>query len=586
MISLLAAMAFATELDEVVDKFNFTLATTGDDAVTSVAIDSTNTIVASGFTANALAESGSDSWLASIDSAGLAVWTEIVDGGPVGDGRFDSTDRWNGVAVHPTNDDISVAGVISGNPVNHWTVRSYDPTGVQLWEHSYTDGILSAWQQASAVAVSDLNVYGTGSSYRNDAVLGRWLGFRYDGITGAINLTPTITYDVLGYEFASDTATDVAVHTDGSFVLAGLRGVSDDGGALLADTDWHVRKYDGYGLLVWEDTYAGGTGLYDAATSVAIDDEGSVYVAGYENVGTDNEGGADYDWVVTKYEAAGYYELATVVWRVTSAGPNGGSDQAFAAAIDNEDHVLVGGYQQDATGNAQWRLAQFHNNDGDVDSEKLWDAPSGDGTILGVDYRDFSWVVSGAVSNGTDNDGLIVALEEDSDGDGVGDSNDGCPDDGTKTEALICGCGVPDVDSDLDLTLDCEDDCPTNPDKIEFGQCGCTLTEDDTDGDGSLDCNDNCAEDPTKTAPGICGCNVPDDDTDEDNVRDCDDACSNSEPDVKVDEYGCVPEEPTEDTDATSTDTPSDSGCDCDHAPSSFAWGWLAMLGFMRQRRR
>ncbi|MCP4709585.1 MAG: hypothetical protein GY869_13240 [Planctomycetes bacterium] len=67
----------------------------------------------------------------------------------------------------------------------------------------------------------------------------------------------------------------------------------------------------------------------------------------------------------------------------------------------------------------------------------------------------------------------------DSDGDGIGDVCDGCPNDANKSEPGICGCDVADTDRDDDGTLDCNDGCPDDPDKIEPGPCGCGNPETD-----------------------------------------------------------------------------------------------------------
>ncbi|MFQ5501979.1 MAG: right-handed parallel beta-helix repeat-containing protein [Phycisphaerae bacterium] len=65
----------------------------------------------------------------------------------------------------------------------------------------------------------------------------------------------------------------------------------------------------------------------------------------------------------------------------------------------------------------------------------------------------------------------------DTDGDGVEDVLDGCPNDASKTEAGTCGCGQLDTDRDMDGIADCIDNCPdvSNPGQI------------DTDGDGNGD---------------------------------------------------------------------------------------------------
>ncbi|MDZ4754152.1 MAG: thrombospondin type 3 repeat-containing protein [Phycisphaerae bacterium] len=61
-----------------------------------------------------------------------------------------------------------------------------------------------------------------------------------------------------------------------------------------------------------------------------------------------------------------------------------------------------------------------------------------------------------------------------------------------KTEAGVCGCGIPDIDSDRDGTPDCTDLCPRDPAKVDPGVCGCGVADIDLDGDGVIDCFDNC----------------------------------------------------------------------------------------------
>ena len=94
-----------------------------------------------------------------------------------------------------------------------------------------------------------------------------------------------------------------------------------------------------------------------------------------------------------------------------------------------------------------------------------------------------------------DNDGLGDICDDDRDGDGEPDHIDGCFEDPDKTEPGICGCGIADTDTDGDNTPDCNDLCPDDPDKIAEGSCGCGISDADDDNDGKIFCEDNCPGD-------------------------------------------------------------------------------------------
>jgi len=131
----------------------------------------------------------------------------------------------------------------------------------------------------------------------------------------------------------------------------------------------------------------------------------------------------------------------------------------------------------------------------------------------------------------------------DSDGDGILDAADQCPEDPFKETPGTCGCGIDDTDADEDGTFDCLDLCPYDPDKTDPGTCGCGITDTDADNDGSPDCTTTCDEtidsdsdnisdcedlcpyDAAKTEPGTCGCGESDNDLDADGVPDCNDRC-------------------------------------------------------------
>jgi OmpA-OmpF porin, OOP family len=102
---------------------------------------------------------------------------------------------------------------------------------------------------------------------------------------------------------------------------------------------------------------------------------------------------------------------------------------------------------------------------------------------------------------------------KDSDGDGITDDKDKCPQ--VPGVAKYDGCPIPDTDKDG--INDDEDKCPTVPGFARYG--GCPVP--DTDKDGINDEEDKCP-----TVPGVArysGCPVPD--TDGDGINDEEDKC-------------------------------------------------------------
>jgi outer membrane protein OmpA-like peptidoglycan-associated protein len=101
----------------------------------------------------------------------------------------------------------------------------------------------------------------------------------------------------------------------------------------------------------------------------------------------------------------------------------------------------------------------------------------------------------------------------DSDGDGINDDVDKCPN--TPGVAKYNGCPVPDTDNDG--INDDNDKCPTVPGVAKYN--GCPVP--DTDNDGINDDNDKCP-----TVPGVeryQGCPIPD--SDNDGINDEEDNC-------------------------------------------------------------
>ena len=118
----------------------------------------------------------------------------------------------------------------------------------------------------------------------------------------------------------------------------------------------------------------------------------------------------------------------------------------------------------------------------------------------------------------------------DTDGDGVPDRKDDCPD--TPRGATVDAKGCP-SDSDGDGVLNGLDKCPDTPKGWPVDSVGCPL---DTDGDGVADGADACPDTPRGAKVDAKGCPT---DSDGDGVYDGIDTCPNTPKGAKVDARGC-----------------------------------------------
>lgn len=164
--------------------------------------------------------------------------------------------------------------------------------------------------------------------------------------------------------------------------------------------------------------------------------------------------------------------------------------------------------------------------------------------LLGVDlWLNEEWGIRGDVTGGiipspsgggSTKDGNIgveaglvyrIGGAKDTDGDGVSDKNDKCPNTPTGVKVDESGCPV---DTDKDGVPDHLDKCPNTPAGVRVDGSGCPI---DSDGDGVADYLDKCPNTPRGTKVDASGCSI---DADGDGVADADDKCPNTPRGVKV----------------------------------------------------
>jgi outer membrane protein OmpA-like peptidoglycan-associated protein len=142
--------------------------------------------------------------------------------------------------------------------------------------------------------------------------------------------------------------------------------------------------------------------------------------------------------------------------------------------------------------------------------------------------------------------GYTLAKVLDSDGDGIPDKTDVCPEQPEDPDGFEDADGCPDDDNDRDGIPDGNDACPMDPETINgFDDAdGCPDEIPDSDGDGYTDDKDKCPSEPEDFDGFQDEDGCPDDDHDGDGIPNTSDKCPD-EPEVYnnvQDEDGCPDE--------------------------------------------
>jgi len=301
--------------------WNRTYDSGGTDAAESVAVDSDDNVIVTGYSDDnyftiKYDENGTELWNRTYDSGSIdrayGITTDsknnVIITGYVGNDYFtikydeNGTELWNrmvaagsnyarGVAVD-SYDNVIVTGFSDGN---YFTIK-YDENGTELWNRTYDSG---ATDKAYSVAVDSCN---------NIIV------------TGESNSTFfTIKYDENGTELWNrtyateylDRAYGVAVDSQDNIVVTGE-----------SNEDYFTIKYDENGTELWSKNYDRG---YDYPHRVAVDSQNNVIVTGSSN---DN-------YFTIKYDKDG-----NILWTKEHIV---GVSYDQSVTIDSEDNILLSG---------------------------------------------------------------------------------------------------------------------------------------------------------------------------------------------------------------------------------------------------
>ena len=289
---------------------------------------------------------GSDVFVVKLDPSGSLVWNKRF-GGP-------TSQHATGVAVVNGAGDVFVLGTFSGTvdfgggpfiasgPQDIFVMK-LDSTGAHVWSKHF--GYPSGLQVAAGVAADSAgNVFITGT-------FSGPVDFGGGSIVAGGNGIFLAKFDAVGNHAWSkpfggglaDVGASVAADQNGNVIVTGtFWGTADFGGVPITSagkSDLFIAKFGGIGSHQWSKGF--GSPGYDDGSSVAVDNDGNVLVAGSFSGTADFGGGplisaGGQDIILAKFGAAGNH-----VW---SRRYGDDLDQTgTGVAVDGDGNVLVTG---------------------------------------------------------------------------------------------------------------------------------------------------------------------------------------------------------------------------------------------------
>jgi len=303
----------------------------GDDAdeAMALAVDDTGNSYIAGPSYGAAG--GLDYALAKYDAAGGQAW-EARYNGPGND-----LDACYAIAVDAARNVYVTGQSYTSDSTRDYATIRYNAAGDTVWVRNY-NGPGSGIDVATAIALDGSgNVYVTGKS---------------PGI-GAGDDYATVKYDPAGTEQwvrryngsgnGDDAACAIALDGSGNVCVTGRSpgiGTGDDYATVM---------YDPAGVEQWVRRYDGPGSGDDAASTIALDGSGNVCVTGRSpGIGTGN------DYATVKYDPAGVEQ-----WARRCNGPGNGDDAASAIALDGSGSIYVTGTCFASTGDYDWATVKY-----------------------------------------------------------------------------------------------------------------------------------------------------------------------------------------------------------------------------------
>jgi hypothetical protein len=245
------------------------------------------------------------------------------------------TNRYNGpdsfddeshaIAVDSSGNVFVTGQSFSASTSWDFATIKYSAAGVPLWTNRFRAPV-SGFPDVAVALAADANGNVFVTGYGGASGGGSdYATIKYSGARA-----PLWTNYYNGPGNGTDAASAIALDTNGNVFVTGTSG----GSGTLAD--YATIKYSNAGVPLWTNRFNGPTNSDDNANAIAIDGNGNVFVTGYQSTASS---GANFDYATIKYSNAG-----APLWTNRYGGLVTGTDVANAVAVDTNGNVFVTGY--------------------------------------------------------------------------------------------------------------------------------------------------------------------------------------------------------------------------------------------------
>ncbi|MCX7785843.1 MAG: SBBP repeat-containing protein [candidate division WOR-3 bacterium] len=273
------------------------------------------------------------------NAQGILQWIQRYDGLAEGDDKAYSIKVDGAGNVYVTGESFGF-----GTYFDFATIK-YNTNGVEQWVRRY-DGPDNDDDCANALAVDNYgNVYVTGESFSyttnydyvtikyNSTGTQLWLQ-RYNGTGNGIDFPKAIFVDVSNNVYVTGTSWSTGTAYD-----------------------YTTIKYNALGVQQWTQRYNGTGNGGDDASSIVVDNSGSVYVTG-TSLGV----GSYEDFITLKYNTNG-----TQQWVSQCNGQTHSYDEATRLVIDNANNLYITGASEGSGTYFDYATIKYNSN-----GERLW----------------------------------------------------------------------------------------------------------------------------------------------------------------------------------------------------------------------